>query len=82
MLIIIMCTCFNKVVTCVTGRKMSKIYEHYQQMMSAKLHSLVPQEKLMRTLQWALLFSQDTVAARMSLTNRYPKPFIYFLCVQ
>ena len=69
-------------VTCVTGRKMSEIYEHNQHRMNAKLHSIVSQGKLMRTPLRAPLFSQLTVAARMSLTNRYPIPFIYSLHVQ
>lgn len=79
-----MCTCFNKVVACVTGKKIGemRIYKNNQHRMNVKLHSLVSQEKLMRTLQWALIFSQRTAAARVSSTNRYPKHFISFICVQ
>ena len=78
MLIIIMCTCFNKVVKCVTGRKMSEICKYDQHRRNAKLHSLVSQEKLMRTLQWALLFSQRTADVSY---KQIPKTF-YFLRVQ
>jgi hypothetical protein len=74
-----MCTGFNKVITSVTGRKMSEIYKNNQHRMNrtisligcgaseayapgpdeedeehrmkVTLHSLVSQEKLVRTLQ-------------------------------